>query len=163
MTALLDQPADLTGLTWDELAEAICAADGDQAAIDALVAEEKRRDRIADSRVKAQAKRRALYDEWREAATADYTAAEATTRGYLLSEQGKRETDEPFTLWSGPEHRAMRLASEELRNWWLDHPRLTFTAYMRQRSQALRIQRDEREGETMKAPCTGCTSPDGGC
>ena len=147
MTAVLDTPADLTGLTDDELAAMYPGADDDtQAAILALC---ERRDRIADSRVKAQAKRRALYDEWREAAWSDYSAAEAATRGYLLSEQGKRETDEPFTLWSGSERRAMRLGSEEVRNWWLDHPRLTFTAYLRQRAQAARIQRDERERETM--------------
>ena len=150
MTVTIDR--DLTSATWEQLAELVGHAD--ETVMAAALAEGERRDRAERYRVKAQAKRRAFYEEWREAAHSSYLAAEAYTNGYMLSDVGKRTVTDPFSLWSGPEKRAMILASEEMREFWRCHqPRLTYTEWLRQRSAGLRAQREEYEGERMKATC----------
>ena len=115
MTVTIDR--DLTSATWEQLAELVGHADETVMAV--ALAEGERRDRAERYRVKAQAKRRAFYEEWREAAHSSYLAAKAYTNGYMLSDVGKRTVTDPFSLWSGPEKRAMILASEEMREFWL--------------------------------------------
>src|SRR5262249_49814159 len=50
-----------------------------------------------------------------------------------------------FGLWRLPPRQAERFASEELRLWWLDHPRLSFAEYRRQQAMQARAARDERD------------------
>lgn len=71
---------------------------------------------------------RAEYDLVLEAA---YSAAEVATRGYLLNERGQRAGIDPRSLFMGREARALAYASEELRAWWLEHPRVTFAQFER--------------------------------
>ena len=54
-------------------------------------------------------------------------------------------------LWSGPAVWALARASEELRNHWLDHPRLTVTEHARQRVAARRAARDDNDLAAMPA------------
>lgn len=61
-----------------------------------------------------------------------YLQADRECRGVLLSEAGLAAGVDPIALFSGPAARANRLASEELRNWWLDHPRITYAEWKRQ-------------------------------
>ncbi|HUY45610.1 MAG TPA: hypothetical protein VMV92_07770 [Streptosporangiaceae bacterium] len=51
--------------------------------------------------------------------------AENATRGYMLNKAGKRADIDERSLFTGPESRARRYASEELLNHWQSHPRPT--------------------------------------
>jgi hypothetical protein len=96
--------------------------------------------------------------EWYEAAYAEYCAAERACKGNLLSALGEAEgITQPFSLWRGSEAWAHARASEELRNWWLDHPRLTVTAYEHQVHAAMASARDDEHTGT-ETPMT-TTSP----
>ena len=59
-----------------------------------------------------------------------YLKAEAETRGNLVNRAGVAAGISDRSLFTGPESRARRYASEELLNYWLDNPRPT-TAMMR--------------------------------
>ena len=52
-------------------------------------------------------------------------AAEAATNGYMLSPAGKRAGVDPHTLFTGPESRARKYASPELKEWWDQNGRPT--------------------------------------
>jgi hypothetical protein len=54
-----------------------------------------------------------------------YWSAEAATKGYLLSPAGNRAGIDPRSLFDGPAARANKYASEELRDYWREHGRLT--------------------------------------
>jgi hypothetical protein len=51
--------------------------------------------------------------------------AEAATRGVMLNKTGKAAGIDERSLFTGPESRARRYASEELLNHWQSHPRPT--------------------------------------
>jgi hypothetical protein len=123
VTAELLAP-DLASLSDGELLSLYAnGTDADRAAV---LAECRRQ----DTRRKARARRSRLTSEWEEGAYAQYLAAEAECCGYLTSREGDAAGISPWpALWTGPERRALRLASEELRNYWLDHPRVTVSQY----------------------------------
>jgi hypothetical protein len=52
-------------------------------------------------------------------------AAEAATNGYMLSPQGKRAKIDPYSLFTGPESRARKYASPELKEWFDQNGRPT--------------------------------------
>lgn len=58
-----------------------------------------------------------------------YVAAEAATNGYLLSREGEARGLDPRDLWRQNETYARRWASDELKEWWDDHGRLTFDEF----------------------------------
>lgn len=91
-------------------------------------AEERRRTRYAASR----AERRAVIEN-------EYVRAEAATNGYMLNQRGREAGVEPRTLFTGPENRARKYASEELLEYWESTPRPT---------QAMFEGRDTRIGYT---------------
>jgi len=101
---------------------------GDQTDRNAVLTELARRDRLAIAR----ARRRAVNAEWYDGMYADYLAADAETRGNLLSRAGIAAGISPTRLWSGPEAWAHRMASEELRAFWQHRPRVTIMQYARQ-------------------------------
>lgn len=79
------------------------------------------------------------FDAWREARqayddalVAAYVAAEEATNGRLLNDRGRRADIDALSLFMGPEIRAHAYASEELRDWWAQHPRVTFEDFERQ-------------------------------
>lgn len=55
--------------------------------------------------------------------------AEDACRGYLLTKAGQAAGVDPVSLFSGPEARARKYASEELKRWWENHPRMTYAEY----------------------------------
>lgn len=150
MTATVAGQAALRALTDDELLAAYSTSgETGQAAV---LAEAARRDR-ADAARKA---RQAAESAWMDAAFAEYLAAEQATKGRMLSREGMaRGPSDPFGLWRLPERQALRFASEELREHWLDHPRLSLAGYRRQLAAAKRAERDERE----LAAVTATTAP----
>ncbi|MGH3010157.1 MAG: hypothetical protein ACRDLM_12235 [Gaiellaceae bacterium] len=64
---------------------------------------------------------RAFKDE----ADRQYFAAEDATRGNVINAAGVRADVSAISLFTGPESRARKYASEELLQWWQDNERLT--------------------------------------
>ncbi|WP_445520679.1 hypothetical protein [Streptomyces sp. NEAU-174] len=97
---------------WEDLKEAAAKQhrgdDGDQ--------EQDERRRITRREA------RALYDEY---VYRQYLAAEDACNGYLLNAKAKADGINPATLFSGPARIAYARASDELKEWWAEHGRLT--------------------------------------
>lgn len=79
------------------------------------------------------------FDAWRECReayddvlVAAYQRAEEATNGRLLNARGVEAQVDALTLFMGPAVRAYAYASEELRDWWQQHPRLTYEDFERQ-------------------------------
>ena len=140
-------PVDLKDLTEDELCNAIASAD--EGTLPELLAEEDRRYRLAQAR-KTRARREfadPAVTNWGEAAEAQFKAAEAACAGNLVRD-GSQITD-AYSLWRGPEWRARQEATEELNNWWDEHPRIpTVTETRRQEKRAYEISAEEAERTT---------------
>lgn len=95
-----------------------------------IAVEQQRRDRaIGDLRAQGYTGRsfeelaRASYKEHVRVA---YLDAEAATNGYLVNAEGRARGIDPRDLFTGPEARARRWASDELKGWWDQHGRMTF-------------------------------------
>lgn len=72
---------------------------------------------------------RALYDEY---VYRQYLQAEEDLRGVLLSKRAEQEGRSPITLFSGPARIAHAHASDELKEWWAEHGRLTQAEFIEQ-------------------------------
>jgi hypothetical protein len=64
-------------------------------------------------------------ESFRHRINADYADAEDATNGYMLNKAGARAGIDPRSLFTGPETRARKYASDELRAWWDIHGRPT--------------------------------------
>src|SRR5262249_3326529 len=85
-------------------------------------AADKRRERAARERqVKAFSRRKEGHEE----ADRLFFEAETATKGNMLNRAGKAQDIDERSLFTGPESRARRYASEELLNHWASHPRPT--------------------------------------
>lgn len=73
-----------------------------------------------------------LRNEFSLLRTQQYMDAEAATNGVLLNADGKRLGINPMHLFTHNRAFAHRYASEELLEWWLDHPRMTYPDFERQ-------------------------------
>lgn len=69
---------------------------------------------------------RKLYDQM---VHVSYLEAEDQTRGYLLTKAAAAAGVDPIELFSGPASRARKHASEELKRYWAEHPRVTFAEF----------------------------------
>jgi hypothetical protein len=94
-----------------------------------IVYEMERRDRRDARREAAEERRRERWTarrmERQELIEMSYVQAEAATRGHMLNRRGRDADIDPRSLFTGPESRARKYASEELLNHWQDHPRPT--------------------------------------
>ncbi|MGW7197229.1 phage minor capsid protein [Streptomyces chryseus] len=68
------------------------------------------------------AQARAMYDEY---VYAQYLKAEEDCRGYLLAKKYETQAVSPESLFRGPARIAHARASEELKEWWATHGRMT--------------------------------------
>jgi hypothetical protein len=146
-TATAIRPADLATLTDDDLAVMCATADDGQLAV--IMAVMEKRDEARAYWRAVNARNDAVRNEWREAAYAQYLAAEAACNGELVR-RGSPVKD-GWQLWSGSERYARAHASEELTNFWLGHPRVTVTAYLAQHAAAGEIYRDDTDRAAMDA------------
>lgn len=80
---------------------------------------------------------RRLREEFRTHRLHAYIAAETHTNGCLLNAEGRARGIDPMTLFIRNRAYAYRYASEELRDWWEQHPRVTFPEYERQMYEAV--------------------------
>ena len=94
-----------------------------------ILAEMERRDELTERRAAARERYQASVlgrrFERAEAVEHAYVAAENATRGQVLNKAGQANDIEPRSLFTGPESRARRYASEELLAHWETHPRPT--------------------------------------
>ncbi|MEU8950905.1 phage minor capsid protein [Streptomyces sp. NPDC048489] len=95
--------------------EELAAAIAQQSARDAAVAE-------GAAPVVTRAEARAMYDEY---VYRQYLQAEDELRGVLLNKKAEAAGRSPITLFSGPARIAHANASDELKEWWATHGRLT--------------------------------------
>lgn len=58
-----------------------------------------------------------------------YLAAEQHTRGHMLSSIARSRGVDPQTLFSGPSRRAYGWASDDLKEFWEQHPRMTYVEF----------------------------------
>ncbi|WP_337192206.1 phage minor capsid protein [Streptomyces sp. HUCO-GS316] len=72
---------------------------------------------------------RALYDEY---VYRQYLQAEDECNGYLLNKKARAAGINPATLFSGPARIAYARASDELKEWWAEHGRLTQAEFIEQ-------------------------------
>lgn len=96
----------------------------------ATVAAAERRTGDAEPRERiTRAKAREMYAEY---VYRQYLDAEAACRGYLLNKKAQPDGIDPMTLFSGPARIAHARASDELREWWAQHGRLTQAEFIEQ-------------------------------
>lgn len=72
---------------------------------------------------------RELYDEY---VYRQYLAAEDACNGYLLNKKAVAAGHDPGALFSGPARIAYSRASDELKEWWKEHGRLTQAEFIEQ-------------------------------
>lgn len=77
-----------------------------------------------------------IYKQWQD--------AEDECNGYMLNAEGKRAGIDGLSLFSGPQSRARKYASEELRGFFERHGRLTFDEYSAQLLGDSQADRDAR-------------------
>ncbi|AUI56795.1 phage minor capsid protein [Amycolatopsis sp. BJA-103] len=95
--------------------------------------EQQHRDRAIES-LRARGYTGRGFDELARAAFRDvvydqYLAAEDETRGHMLNAAGTAAGIDPHSLFGGNAARARKYASDELKEWWDNHGRITYDAY----------------------------------
>ncbi|MYY08820.1 phage capsid protein [Streptomyces sp. SID4919] len=141
LAAALDPAHDPTG--WGALAD----DDTFAAEAAALAAAQEEEGGPADERhTITRREARALYDEY---VYRQYLAAEDDLRGHLLSKKAQAAGISPVTLFSGPARIAHARASDELKEWWTEHGRLTQAEFIEQATgQAQRWAAGARKNES---------------
>lgn len=101
----------------------------DSKARDQVIYEMNRRDRMQERRAgrveRHQERRASRRHERAEAVQTAWLAAERGTKGNMLNRRGQEAGIDERTLFTGPESRVRKYGSEELLNWFEDHPRPT--------------------------------------
>ncbi|MFJ4585315.1 phage minor capsid protein [Streptomyces echinatus] len=83
----------------------------------------------ADMQMRTAYTREQIREMYREHVWAQRLAAEDATNGYLLTKAAQAAGVDPISLFSGPAHVAYARASEDLKRWWEDNPRVTLAEY----------------------------------
>jgi hypothetical protein len=96
--------------------------------------ERQRRDRVITD-LRAEGYSGKGFDELTRKAFRDevyqrYLAAEGATRGHMLTAEAQRAGVNPHTLFSGNEATARKYASDELKEWWDNHGRVTYDQWV---------------------------------
>jgi hypothetical protein len=107
----------------------------DDTSIEKYLPELNRREKLENGRRESSERRKAKAAREKEehylAVHAAHERAESETRGHMLNAAGRAAGIHPRTLFTGPEARARKYASEELRNFWDDNGRMTIGEYRR--------------------------------
>ncbi|MFH9295630.1 phage minor capsid protein [Streptomyces sp. NPDC017520] len=134
MLADRDTVADAMGAVPDAVVWGALAADDEFATEAAALAaaeaaQEGTEDEPDERRTITRREARALYDEY---VYRQYLAAEEACRGYLLNKKAETAGHSPLSLFSGPSRIAYARASDELKEWWAEHGRLTQAEFITQ-------------------------------
>jgi hypothetical protein len=105
----------------------------DQRYRDQILAEMQIRDERDERRAAAEERRTARASARRQERAlmveSEWLAAETETRGNMLNRRGREARVDERSLFTGPESRARKYASEELLAYWEHHPRPTQAFY----------------------------------
>lgn len=71
-----------------------------------------------------------LREQWNDYIEEQYWQAELETNGFFLNAAGRAAGISSRSLFKGSEVRAYKYASDELKYYWQEHPRLTFDAFV---------------------------------
>ena len=108
-------------------------------AVNQVIGELDRRERVernaAARRDRARHRRATRQDEYRAYLENEWIQAERQTKGVMLNRAGERAGVDPRSLFYGPESRARKYASEELRRYWDEHPRVSSREFHSERAQ----------------------------
>lgn len=115
--------------------------EGDEMALDIIRKEWDRRDRERSGYRGTGFTRAQLRTMYAEHVDMEYWAAERESNGFLLNEAGRAAGVDPKSLFTGTEARALKYASDELKWYWSEHPRLSFDAYVGDKDAAARAGR----------------------
>ncbi|MEV5567569.1 phage minor capsid protein [Streptomyces sp. NPDC052196] len=83
----------------------------------------------ADMQQRTAYTREQIREMYQEHVWAQVLDAEAATNGYMLTKAAQLAGIDPASLFSGPAHVAYARASEELKRWWAENPRVTLAEY----------------------------------
>jgi hypothetical protein len=98
--------------------------------IDPEELERQERSNLIDrDRMPGETREQALRRAYKEQIAIAYVQAEAATNGHMLSPAGRAAGIDPYSLFSGPRSRAAKWASDELKEWWEQNGRPTFTEF----------------------------------
>ncbi|MFD8611071.1 phage minor capsid protein [Streptomyces sp. NPDC059631] len=137
--AVADMLADRDALA--EVMDPVPGPDGwgalaDDAQFAAELAEEIARQSARDAAVAAgevpqitRAEARRMYEEY---VYRQMLAADDALNGNLLNSKSRAAGHSPLSLFSGPAHVAYSRASDDLKAWWAEHPRLTQAEFVEQ-------------------------------
>jgi hypothetical protein len=98
--------------------------DHDEKVSKQVLGEVDRRDQLRKRNKHATANEHRTRDEFRAHLESEWTRAEEQTRGNMLNKRGEKAGIDPRSLFTGDEARVSRYASEELRRYFEDHPRV---------------------------------------
>lgn len=110
-------------------------------AVRQVVGELDRRERVQRNaqarRERSRARRASKQEEYRAHLESEWIRAEEQTRGHMLNRAGQAADIDPRSLFYGPEARARKYASEELRRYWDQHPRVSSAEFHSERAAQL--------------------------
>lgn len=122
---------------------------GSDRAVRQVVGELDRREnvtrRAARARERARGRRASADAEFRAHLENEWARAEEQTRGYMLNRAGQRAGVDERSLFTGPESRVRKYASEELRRYFEGHPRVSRAEFLGGHAAQLRGGRTRRE------------------
>lgn len=84
---------------------------------------------IFDNAVSTYSRCRQEFEDYLQHA---YAKAEEATRGRMLNRKAEHKGIDSYSLFLSNQSRANAYASEELRDYWREHPRMTFEQFERQ-------------------------------
>ncbi|GGR80890.1 hypothetical protein GCM10010252_19260 [Streptomyces aureoverticillatus] len=117
---------------------------------EAEAAEEAGQDAVPEHRI-TRAEARQMYGEWVQRQIAD---AEAATNGYMFNKKYATKGYSYESLFTGPHRIGYARASDELKEWWETHPRLTQAEFITQVTGKTQrwatVASENRWGEQMK-------------
>ena len=111
--------------------------------VDTLRREEAASAARANSTTRRGASEAAIRQHYDELVLAQWQEAETATRGNLLTKQAQARGVDARRLFSGPAATALANASEELKRWWGENPRLTYAQYKAQLTGGAKQARDK--------------------
>ena len=116
-----------------------------------VIAEDSRRyqaqTRATERKQRLRGERARATTDYRDEVYRQWLAAEGATNGYMLNAAGRRAGIDERTLFTGPQSRVNRYASDELREFFLTHPRMTRQEWDARQRRERAAERQHARGE----------------
>lgn len=131
--AIYDEMDPEQAAQWKRFDQLLAGGESEESAAEQVFGRDQgqqRRDR-AIAQLRGQGYTGRGFDElarkaYRDHVYQQYLAAEDVTRGHMVTPAGQAAHVDPHSLFTGPAARARKWASDELKQWWDNHGRLTY-------------------------------------